>query len=127
MAGQDRVLIAGAGPVGLIGALALAKAGVPVTLMDGLSQPAEDLRASTFHPPSLEMIADLVVHTVMNLSADLLEVPAPSQVREHELTARAIKQLRVIFLGASQWRADRGAVPPVQPITVDTLQGNRSS
>lgn len=59
MAGQDRVLIAGAGPVGLIGALALAKAGVPVTLMDGLSQPAEDLRASTFHPPTLDMLDDL--------------------------------------------------------------------
>jgi len=28
----------------------------------------------------------------------------------HEQTARAIKQLRVIFLGASQWRPERGAV-----------------
>jgi len=59
----------------------------------------------------LEMIADLVVHTVLNLSADLLELPSGQRVREHELTARTIKQLRLIFLGAAQWRSDRGAVP----------------
>lgn len=59
MVKHERVLIAGAGPVGLIGALALARAGVPVTLMDGLALPAEDLRASTFHPPTLDMLEDL--------------------------------------------------------------------
>lgn len=75
---------------------------------------ASDLRAL---PPfadtpsdDLEMIADLVVHTVLNLSADLLELPANQRVREHELTARTIKQLRLIFLGAAQWRPDQGAV-----------------
>ena len=56
---QERVIIAGAGPVGLIGALALARQGVPVTLIDALPEPAEDLRASTFHPPTLDMLEDL--------------------------------------------------------------------
>lgn len=55
----DRVLIAGAGPVGLIGALDLARRGVPVTVIDALPLPAEDLRASTFHPPTLDMLDDL--------------------------------------------------------------------
>ena len=59
MQSQDRVLIAGAGPVGLIGALKLARAGVPVTVIEALPQPAEDLRASTFHPPTLDMLDDL--------------------------------------------------------------------
>lgn len=58
----------------------------------------------------LEMIADLVVHTVLNLSADLLALPPRQRERAHELTARTIKQLRLVFLGAGQWRADRGAV-----------------
>jgi len=58
----------------------------------------------------LEMIAGLVVHTVLNLSADLLELPPGQRVREHELTARTVKQLRLIFLGAGQWQPDRGAV-----------------
>ena len=56
---SEKVLIAGAGPVGLIGALCLARRGVPVTLVEALSQPAEDLRASTFHPPTLDMLDDL--------------------------------------------------------------------
>lgn len=59
MSFTDRVLIAGAGPVGLIGALVLARAGVPVTVIEALPQPAEDLRASTFHPPTLDMLDDL--------------------------------------------------------------------
>lgn len=55
----ERVLIAGAGPVGLIGALWLARQGVAVTVIDALAAPAEDLRASTFHPPTLDMLEDM--------------------------------------------------------------------
>ena len=56
---NERILIAGAGPVGLIGALYLARRGMPVTVIDALPLPAEDLRASTFHPPTLDMLDDL--------------------------------------------------------------------
>ena len=59
MPGKEKVLIAGAGPVGLIGAYKLATQGVPVTIVEPLAAPAEDLRASTFHPPTLDMLDDL--------------------------------------------------------------------
>ena len=77
---------------------------------------AVDLRAvapfSAMPSDDLEMIASLVVHTVLNLSADLLELPEEQRVRAQELTAVAIKQLRLIFLGAGQWSPQRGAVEP---------------
>ena len=53
------VIIAGAGPVGCTAALRLAQAGIPVRLLEGLSDLPETLRASTFHPSSLDMIDEL--------------------------------------------------------------------
>lgn len=56
-----RVVIAGAGPVGLALAQLLAQAGVPVVVLEANPDLAEDLRASTFHPPTLDMLAGLGV------------------------------------------------------------------
>lgn len=53
------VIIAGAGPVGCTAALRLAQAGIPVRLLEGLSDLPETLRASTFHPASLDMIDEM--------------------------------------------------------------------
>ena len=53
------VLIAGGGPVGATLALYLAQAGVPVTLFEGDEEFPLDLRASTFHPPTLDMLDEL--------------------------------------------------------------------
>lgn len=55
------VVIAGAGPVGCALALYLAQRGIPVTLLEAGVDLPEDLRASTFHPPSLDLLDPLGV------------------------------------------------------------------
>lgn len=59
MAEGARVLVAGAGPAGLVTALCLARRGVPVTIVESGPDLAEDLRAATFHPPTLEMLDEV--------------------------------------------------------------------
>jgi len=54
---RDRVVIAGAGPVGLVAANVLADAGVGVTVLEAEPRLPENLRASTFHPPTLDMLS----------------------------------------------------------------------
>ena len=52
----DRVLIAGAGPVGLVAAVSLLEEGIPVTVLEASADLAVDLRASTFHPPTIDYL-----------------------------------------------------------------------
>ncbi|MGQ0662857.1 MAG: FAD-dependent oxidoreductase [Pseudomonadota bacterium] len=54
-----RVLVVGAGPVGLVMALGLAQQGIAVTVIEAEPFLTHDLRAGTFHPPTLEMMAPL--------------------------------------------------------------------
>ncbi|HKA80177.1 MAG TPA: FAD-dependent monooxygenase [Xanthobacteraceae bacterium] len=56
---EDRVLIAGAGPVGLVAAANLVRSGVPVTVLEAGSDLSVESRASTFHPPTLDMLETL--------------------------------------------------------------------
>ena len=58
---EDRVLIAGAGPVGMVAAGRLVQAGIPVTVFEAGSDLSTESRASTFHPPTLDMLAELGV------------------------------------------------------------------
>jgi 3-(3-hydroxy-phenyl)propionate hydroxylase len=59
MADDNRILIAGAGPVGMISGYYLAQHGVPVTVFDTLEGTPTDHRASTVHPSTLDMLAPL--------------------------------------------------------------------
>jgi 2-polyprenyl-6-methoxyphenol hydroxylase-like FAD-dependent oxidoreductase len=56
---EDRVLIAGAGPVGLTAAANLVRNGVPVAVFEAGADLSEESRASTFHPPTLDMLERL--------------------------------------------------------------------
>ena len=56
---QERVFIAGAGPVGLVAAANLLRLGVPVTVFEARPDLSEESRASTFHPPTLDMLEEL--------------------------------------------------------------------
>jgi len=58
---QEPALIAGAGPVGCTAALFLAQHGIPVVVMEAQDDLPIDLRASTFHPPTLDMLDALDV------------------------------------------------------------------
>ncbi len=57
--GDQRVLIAGAGPVGLVAAAHLVRKGVPVTVLESGSELSSESRASTFHPPTLDMLHEI--------------------------------------------------------------------
>jgi 3-(3-hydroxy-phenyl)propionate hydroxylase len=55
---NNRVIVAGGGPVGAVAALLLARAGVPVTMIERATDVVLDYRASTFHPPTLDLLED---------------------------------------------------------------------
>lgn len=58
---KESVFIAGAGPVGCSIALYLARHDIPVVLLESEAQLPLDLRASTFHPSTLDMLETLEV------------------------------------------------------------------
>jgi 2-polyprenyl-6-methoxyphenol hydroxylase-like FAD-dependent oxidoreductase len=53
---KDHVIVAGAGPVGLLTALKLARAGVPVTVVEALAHIGQWPRAVVYHPPTVEAL-----------------------------------------------------------------------
>ncbi|MFP6711413.1 MAG: FAD-dependent monooxygenase [Rhodospirillales bacterium] len=55
MSDENRVLIAGGGPIGYTAAINLAHYGIPFTLLEAADTILEDPRAATIHPPTLEM------------------------------------------------------------------------
>lgn len=59
MSTNQPIVIAGSGPAGSVIALHLVQRGIPVIVLEMAPSLPMDLRASTFHPPSLEMIAKL--------------------------------------------------------------------
>src|SRR6266545_7342947 len=56
-----RVVIVGAGPVGMVCALALNKRGIPVTVFEQEPAPVRDQRAASIHPPTLALLHELGV------------------------------------------------------------------
>jgi 3-(3-hydroxy-phenyl)propionate hydroxylase len=58
---KTQVVVAGAGPVGAVAATILAQRGIEVVICETGLDCAQDLRASTFHPPTLEMLDEIGV------------------------------------------------------------------
>src|SRR3954449_9436242 len=70
---SERVVIVGAGPVGLTAALALARRGVPNLVLAAEPELVMELRGSTFHPPTLDMLDEFGV--VPSMIASGLKAP----------------------------------------------------
>ncbi len=56
MSNSNHIIIVGAGPVGCLSAYILASESFEITIVEALEKPAQDLRASTFHPPTLDLL-----------------------------------------------------------------------
>src|SRR5574343_544350 len=116
---ETEVLVAGLGPVGATAALSLARKGVQVTAIEPLANNATDLRASTFHAPTLEILDDLgasqtllsqglkapvyqyrdrqtgeVFSFDMSEIADRTRFPFRVQCEQHRVTAEIVGQLK---------------------------------
>ena len=90
---KDRVIIVGAGPVGLVMAMLLADREIPVVLLEAEGAVNDDLRASTFHPPTLDMLAPF------GIAQQLLEqglICPHWQIRMHPGGENAVFDLSVI-------------------------------
>jgi len=111
-ASDPAVAIVGAGPVGLVCALRLAEAGIPVTVLEAGAGIHEDLRASTWHPPTLDMLDD------HGLAAPLIAqglITPTWQIRMHATGERAEFDLAILKddtghpyrLQCEQWKLGR--------------------
>ena len=58
---SDRIIVVGAGPVGLTAALALGRRGIPAVVLAAEPELMMELRGSTFHPPTLDLLDEFEV------------------------------------------------------------------
>ena len=91
---RSQVIIAGAGPVGTVAAYYLAQQGVSVVVLESAASCEQDMRASTLHSPTLDMLNQLGIAD--HLIADGLKAPvyhyrirATNEVLEFDLSELA--------------------------------------
>jgi 2-polyprenyl-6-methoxyphenol hydroxylase-like FAD-dependent oxidoreductase len=109
------VAVVGGGPVGLVTALLLVREGVATALLEKSPDIETDLRASTFHPPTLDLLDDIGL--ARGLIAQGLISPQ-WQVRLHPEGDRAVFDLGVIAsatrhpyrVQCEQWKLSRLAL-----------------
>ena len=132
---KQPIVIAGAGPVGLVLAMRLGHMGLPCVVLESEPDIVRSLRASTFHPPTLDML-DAYGITPQLIGAGLI---APTwQVRMHATHEFAQFDLSVLKdetahpyrLQCEQWRLSefllahiRDKLPHVQVLFGHALEG----
>ena len=82
---NERVIIAGGGPVGLIVGLILGRAGIDVTLIEKGDINHQEPRAATIHPASLDILDDLGVY--QRIEPLGIVCPIVNYYDQHELLA----------------------------------------
>lgn len=126
MATRDPVLIVGAGPAGLTVAVSLALQGVAVLVLEAEPKLPRDLRAGSFHPPTVEMLGplgiakdflalgikvprwqirdrrDVIVEWDLGLLADETPYPFRLHVEQYKLTPLLYRRLQRV--GGSEVR-----------------------
>src|ERR1041385_6112651 len=58
---NDRIIVVGAGPVGLTAALALGRRGIPAVVLAAEPELVMELRGSTVHTPTLDVLDEIGV------------------------------------------------------------------
>jgi 2-polyprenyl-6-methoxyphenol hydroxylase-like FAD-dependent oxidoreductase len=112
---EFEVAVVGAGPVGLVTALLLAREGFSTALFEKAAKVETDLRASTFHPPTLDLLDD------MGLGQELVArglICPQWQVRLHPEGDRVVFDLGMIAdatrhpfrLQCEQWKLSQVAL-----------------
>ncbi len=87
------IVVAGGGPVGLLTAYLCAEAGIECRVFEKEANLGKDLRASSFHPPTLDMLDDIGI--AEGLIARGLMCPH-WQIRIHPSGERAVFELATI-------------------------------
>ena len=79
-------------------ALALVKKGIPVTLIEQLPDAAEDQRAATIHPPTVEMLVGLGLKTEMFSELPSGGMPAPLFHFRDRVTSELVAEFDISLL-----------------------------
>ena len=111
---RQSVLIAGAGPVGLVAAVSLLEQGIPVTVLEASSDLAVDLRASTFHPPTLDFLdrlglADELIARGIKCPYWQFRDRAKGEIATFDLGLLAGETAHPYRLQAEQWKLTEAA------------------